>query len=112
MSRIPNTALYLVRYLTIVLLCRASLICGKLPAEEMRDLRSKLTKQMDVLNHMLELDLVVRYRHLELFCFGGSVSDPESEIIESGSGSRILGGLPPIRIQGHFLIKNCNLGLS
>jgi hypothetical protein len=30
----------------------------------MRDLRSKLTKQMDVLNHMLELDLVVRYRAL------------------------------------------------
>ncbi len=39
---------------------RASLICGKLPAEEIRDLRTKLTKQMDVLNHMLELDLVVR----------------------------------------------------
>jgi hypothetical protein len=52
-----------------VLLCRASLICGKLPAEEMRDLRSKLTKQMDVLNHMLELDLVVRYRALYLFCW-------------------------------------------
>ena len=43
-----------------LLVFRASLICGKLPAEEMRDLRAKLTKQMDVLNHMLELDLVVR----------------------------------------------------
>jgi len=39
---------------------RASLICGKLPAEEVRDLRTKLTKQMDVLNHLLHLDLVVR----------------------------------------------------
>ena len=39
---------------------RASLICGKLPAEEVRDLRSKLTKKMDYLNHHLQLDLVVR----------------------------------------------------
>ena len=39
---------------------RASLICGKLPREEVRDLRSKLTKKMDYLNHHLQLDLVVR----------------------------------------------------
>ena len=39
---------------------RASLICGKLPREEVRDLRTKLTKKMDYLNHHLQLDLVVR----------------------------------------------------
>jgi len=39
---------------------RASLICGKLPAEEVRDLKTKLTTQMDLLNHVLQLDLVVR----------------------------------------------------
>ena len=51
---------------------RAQLICGKLPQEEVRDLRAKLTKKMDYLNHHLALDLVVRDQvggpdNLELF---------------------------------------------
>ena len=49
---------------------RASLICGKLPREEIRDLRSKLTKQMDLLNHHLHLDLVVRDND-------GNILDPD-----------------------------------
>ena len=49
---------------------RASLICGKLPQEEVRDLRSKLTKQMDFLNHHLQLDLVVRDKE-------GNILDPD-----------------------------------
>ena len=49
---------------------RASLICGKLPGEEVRDLRSKLTKKMDYLNHHLQLDLVVRDKE-------GNILDPE-----------------------------------
>ena len=51
---------YLILLIYMLIICRASLICGKLPAEEIRDIRSKLTKQMDVLNHLLHLDLVVR----------------------------------------------------
>ena len=49
---------------------RASLICGKLPREEVRDLRSKLTKKMDYLNHHLQLDLVVRDKD-------GNILDPD-----------------------------------
>jgi hypothetical protein len=54
---------------------RASLICGKLPAEEVRDLRSKLTKKMDYLNHHLALDLVVR--------------DGEANILDPGRASAV-----------------------
>ena len=46
---------------------RASLICGKLPREEVRDLRTKLTKKMDYLNHHLQLDLVVRDKDGNIF---------------------------------------------
>ena len=49
---------------------RASLICGKLPREEVRDLRTKLTKKMDYLNHHLQLDLVVRDKD-------GNILDPD-----------------------------------
>ncbi len=56
----PTTDYYLKNDLINEYSFRASLICGKLPAEEIRDIRSKLTKQMDVLNHLLQLDLVVR----------------------------------------------------
>ena len=49
---------------------RASLICGKLRREEVRDLRSKLTKKMDYLNHHLQLDLVVRDND-------GNILDPD-----------------------------------
>ncbi len=77
MSGDPQHCIVQYLHTGVVLLCRASLICGKLPAEEMRDLRSKLTKQMDVLNHMLELDLVVRYGTSSC-SVGGSVSDADS----------------------------------